>query len=67
MLVFFLKQKLPWQSIIAKDKMERHLKIYQMKKNITQEELCNGLFPETIEYISYAKNYYLRINRIINI
>ena len=26
-----------------------------MKKNITPEELCNGLFPEMIEYISYAR------------
>ena len=54
MLVYFLKQKLPWQGVIAKEKMERYLKIYKMKKNITPEELCNGLFPEMIEYISYA-------------
>ena len=35
--------------------MARYLKIYRMKKSIPPEELCSGLFPEMIEYISYAK------------
>ena len=55
MLVYFLKKKLPWQGITGNKKMERYLKIYKMKKNTTPEELCSGLFPEMIEYISYAK------------
>ena len=56
MLVYFLKRKLPWQGVTANKKMERYLKIYKMKKNITPEKLCEGLFPEMVEYISYAKN-----------
>ena len=55
MFVYFLKKKLPWQGITGNKKMERYLKIYKMKKNTTPEELCNGLPPEMVEYISYAK------------
>ena len=54
MLVYFLKQRLPWQGVTGQKKMERYLKIYKMKKNTTPEELC-GDFPEMVEYISYAK------------
>ena len=56
MLVYFLKKKLPWQGINGKKKMERYLKIYKMKKNTSPEELCSGLFPEMVEYVSYSKN-----------
>ena len=55
MLVYFLKQKLPWQGVTGNKKMERYLKIYKLKKNTTPEELCGRQFPEMIEYISYAK------------
>ena len=55
MLVYFLKKKLPWQGITGKKKMERYLKIYKMKKNTSPEELCSGLFPEMVEYVSYSK------------
>ena len=54
MLIYFLKQRLPWQGITGNKKMERYLKIYKMKKNTTPEELCSG-FPEMIDYIAYAK------------
>ena len=55
MLVYFLKKKLPWQGVRANKRMERYFKVYKMKKTITPEELCCGLFPEMVEYISYAK------------
>ena len=55
MLVYFLKKKLPWQGVTGKRKMERYLKIYKMKKNTSPEDLCSGLFPEMVEYITYAK------------
>ena len=55
MLVYFLKKKLPWQGITGRKKMERYLKIYKMKKNTSPEELCSGLFPEMVEYVSYSK------------
>jgi len=55
MLVYFLKKKLPWQGVTGRKKMERYLKIYKMKKNTTPEELCSGLFPEMVEYVSYSK------------
>ena len=54
MLVYFLKQRLPWQGVTGAKKMERYLKIYKLKKNTTPEELC-GDIPEMVEYLSYAK------------
>ena len=56
MMVYFLKKRLPWQSITGNKKIERYLKIYKMKKNIAPEKLCEGLPPEMAEYIAYAKN-----------
>ena len=56
MMVYFLKKKLPWQGVSGNKKMERYLKIYKMKKNITPEKLCEGLEHEMVEFISYAKN-----------
>ena len=56
MMIYFLKKKLPWQGVTGNKKMERYLKIYKMKKNIAPEKLCEGLYPEMIEFISYAKN-----------
>ena len=54
MLVYFLKQRLPWQGVTGAKKMERYLKIYKLKKNTTPEELC-GDIPEMVEYLTYAK------------
>ena len=56
MLVYFLKKKLPWQGITANKKMERYLKIYNLKKNITPEKLCEGLEPEFAQYVKYSKS-----------
>ena len=56
MLIYFLKKRLPWQSITGNKKIERYLKIYKMKKNIAPEKLCEGLPPEMAQFINYAKN-----------
>jgi serine/threonine protein kinase len=56
MLVYFLKKKLPWQGITANKKMERYLKIYNLKKNITPDKLCEGLEPEFAQYVKYSKS-----------
>ena len=56
MMIYFLKKKLPWQGVTGNKKMERYLKIYKMKKNMAPEKLCEGLYPEMIEFITYAKN-----------
>ena len=55
MLVYFMKKRLPWQGVTGTRKMERYLKIYKMKKNTTPEELCKGLPPEMVDYMTYAK------------
>ena len=56
LLVYLLKKRLPWQGAPGKTKMERYLKIYEMKKNISPQNLCSGLPPEMAEYIRYSKN-----------
>ena len=39
-LIYFLKGRLPWQGIKAKDKKQKYQKIMEMKVNTTLEQLC---------------------------
>ena len=55
MIVYFMKKRLPWQGVTGTRKMERYLKIYKLKKNTSPEDLCEGLPPEMVEYMTYAK------------
>ena len=47
---------LPWQGFNISDRLERYRKIYQMKKFIKPEKLCEDISSEFCEYIKYAKN-----------
>ena len=54
-LIYFLKGKLPWQGIKAKEGEKYYEKIGRKKENISIEELCEG-FPEEIAfYFNYVK------------
>ena len=55
-LLYFLKGKLPWQGIPAKNKEERYRKIMDKKKSIKPEELCYGFHNNFSEYIRYTRN-----------
>ena len=55
-LLYFLRGRLPWQGIPAKNKDERNYKIMMKKKETSADELCEG-FPEQFSnYINYSRN-----------
>ncbi len=56
MIIFFMRGKLPWQGVTGVKKMERYLKIYKMKKNVSPEDLCKSLPRHMTEYMKYVKS-----------
>ena len=56
MIIFFMRGKLPWQGVTGTKKMERYLKIYKMKKNVTPEDLCKSLPAQMVQFTKYIKN-----------
>ena len=55
-LIYFLKGKLPWQDIKAKQKEERHKLITEIKSKVTIESLCEDIPNEFAELLTYVKN-----------
>ena len=51
-----MRGKLPWQGVTGTKKMERYLKIYKMKKNVTPEDLCKSLPNQMVQFTKYIKN-----------
>ena len=56
MLIYFMKGRLPWQSVKVDNKKESYLRVSQMKKSILPEELCENLPGEFTDYMKYVKN-----------
>ena len=55
-LIYFLKGKLPWQDVKAKQKEERHKLITEIKSKVTIESLCENTPKEFAELLTYVKN-----------
>ena len=55
-LMYFLIGKLPWQGMVNKNKDERYLRIMEVKRDTTPEQLCKGFPSEFERYISYTRN-----------
>ena len=56
-MVYLLKGNLPWQGIKTTKKIKKYKMIYQMKKNITPEELIGNKLPyDLVKFIKYCKN-----------
>jgi len=55
MLLYFLRGSLPWQGLPAATKDQKYMKIYEKKKNTTDEELCRGFPAEFVTYLSYCR------------
>ena len=54
-LLYFLKWKLPWQSLMIKNKEERYHKIMEIKRDISTCELCQGCPEEFQKYFDYVR------------
>jgi casein kinase 1 len=54
-LLYFLKGKLPWQSLMIKNKEERYHKIMEIKRDISTCELCQGCPEEFQKYFDYVR------------
>ena len=54
-LIYFLKGKLPWQDIKAKQKQERQEKILEKKQNTSISELCQNLPSQFNTLLEYSK------------
>lgn len=55
-MIYFLLGSLPWQGIRAKSKKEKYDKIHEKKKEISIEELCQGLPEEFMTYMHYCRS-----------
>ena len=55
-LIYFLKGKLPWQDVKAKQKEERHKLIFEIKLKTTIDSLCKDLPEEFSNLLKYVKS-----------
>jgi len=55
-IIYMLKGKLPWQGVMAENKMEKHKKVLVSKQNVPISELCKGLPIEVSQYMYYCRN-----------
>ena len=55
-LMYFLRGNLPWQGLKLYKGENRYKKIYEIKKEISPEELCVGFPKQFCEYIRYTRN-----------
>ena len=56
MLLYFLRGSLPWQAIVAKDRVQEDELILAKKKAISTEDLCAGLPKEFSIYFDYIRS-----------
>lgn len=54
-LIYFVKGRLPWQNIYAKNKEQKYAQILKNKQKINIEMLCSGLPQEFVNYFQYIK------------
>ena len=55
MIYLALRRYLPWIGLRSMKKLERYRQIYKMKKEISENKLCQGLPKEFIDYMKYTK------------
>ena len=76
-LIYLSNGTLPWYNVKSKTFEEHQKKIYDIKKNISIEDLCKGLPKEFVIYIDYVKklefeeqpnyNYFLGLMKKIEV
>lgn len=55
-IVYFLKGKLPWQGLVARDKKSKYRKIMEKKMATPIDYLCTGLPKQIITYFEYVRH-----------
>jgi len=55
MFIYFLTRRLPWQGLKGEDRQTRKKNIFNVKKNISPEELCEKLPHEFLLYMKYCR------------
>lgn len=55
-LIYLLKGGLPWQSLKAKNKLEKYTRILEKKESTSVDSLCKGLPQEFVTYINYCRS-----------
>ena len=55
MLIYFLKGALPWQGQKGSTKSRRSKAIYNVKRNVSLEELCEGLPKEFMSFVKHCR------------
>ncbi|EHY66175.1 casein kinase 1 [Nematocida ausubeli] len=73
MLIYFMKGKLPWQSVKSETKEMRYGIIGMIKQTIGIDKLCSGIDPAFHEFLEYTRRLdydempdYLYIKRIFS-
>ena len=56
-LVYFLKGKLPWQSLKAVNKNDKYGRIFEKKLTTSIKELCESLPEEFVTYFETVRSY----------
>lgn len=56
LMIYFLKGRLPWQGIPAKDKEEKYEKIGDMKLGCELHTLCEGLPRELYNFLAHVRS-----------
>ena len=55
MLIYFINGSLPWQNVQKKTEKEIIDEIFNIKRNISLKDLCNGLPEEFYLYMKYSR------------
>jgi serine/threonine protein kinase len=55
MLIYFLRGSLPWQGQKGSTKSRRSKAIYNVKRNVSLEELCDGLPKEFMAFVKHCR------------
>jgi len=55
-MLYLIKEGLPWQGLTGKNKQEKYHQIMEMKMNMTPDALCRGLPPEFPTLLNYIKS-----------
>ena len=54
--MYFLRGSLPWQGLKVEPNEDRYKKIFEKKKSISAEELCQGYASEFCQLVNYTRN-----------